>query len=71
MKIQVAEVARPLASVERICEAGHVVVVDDDISYIYNKTTGEINQLREEGGNYMFDVWIPPSSEQNFHRPQF
>ena len=62
MKMQVAEVSRPLASVKRICEAGHVVVFDEDGSFLFNKMTGEINQLREESGNYMFDVWIPPES---------
>ena len=60
--MQVAEVSRPLASVKRICEAGHVVAFDEDGSFILNKMTGEINQLREESGNYMFDVWIPPKS---------
>ena len=69
MKMQVAEVSRPLASVKRICEAGHVVVFDEDGSFIFNKMTGEINQLREESGNYMFDVWIPPkSTTTSFHR---
>ena len=36
--------------------------VDEDGSFIFNKMTGEINQFREESGNYMFDVWIPPES---------
>ena len=62
MKMQVAEVSRPLASVKRICEAGHVVVFDEDGSFIFNKITGETNQLREESGNYMFDVWVPPKN---------
>ena len=67
MKMQVAEVSRPLASVKRICEAGHVVVFDG--SFIYNKLTGEFNQLREESGNYMFDVWVPPrEAVSTFHR---
>lgn len=29
MRMQAAEVSRPLANVKRICEAGHVVVFDD------------------------------------------
>lgn len=42
---------------------------DEDGSFIFNKMTGEINQLREESGNYMFDVWIPPkSTTTSFHR---
>ena len=50
MKMQVAEVTRPLASVKRMCEAGHAVVFDDEGSFIINKSTGEVNYLREEGG---------------------
>ena len=68
--MQAAEVTRPLASVKRICEAGHVVVFDEDGSYIYNKNTGETNYLREESGNYMFDVLIPPAGDQSFRRPR-
>ena len=47
---------------KRTCEAGRVVVFDEDGSSIYNKMTGELNQLREEAGNYMFDVWVPPNA---------
>ena len=58
MKLQAAEVSRPLASVKRICEAGHTVVFDDTGSFILNKATGEINALREECGNYVLDLWV-------------
>ena len=68
MCMQVAEVSRPLASVKRICEAGHTVVFDEEGSYMYNKTTHELNFFREEGCNYMFDVWIPPNDGQDFGR---
>ena len=68
MCMQVAEVSRPLASVKRICEAGHTVVFDEEGSYMYNKKTHEINFFREDGGNYMFDVWIPPNDGQDFGR---
>ena len=37
-----------------------MVIFDEDGSYIYNKSTGEINMLREDEGNYMLDVWVPP-----------
>ena len=69
MKLQAAEVSRPLASVKRICEAGHTVVFDDTGSFILNKATGEINALREECGNYMLDLWVPPTNELGFARP--
>ena len=45
------------------------MVFDEDGSFIYNKRTGELNQLREESGNYMFDVWVPPrETVATFHR---
>ena len=63
MKVQAAPVTKPLASVLRIVQAGHIVVFDDQGSYIMNKKTGELNMLREENGNYMLDLWIPPVEE--------
>ena len=44
--------------------AGHRVVFDE-ISYIENKITGEVNFLREEAGNYILDVWVPPPANDN------
>ena len=44
----------------KICQAGHAVIFDSEGSYIVNKSTGEINWLREDNGNYILDVWIPP-----------
>ena len=63
MIFQAAPVAKPLGSVERICEAGHLVFFNSDGSFIYNKTTGETNWLRKENGNFMLDVWIPLTSQ--------
>jgi len=60
MVMKAAPVTKPLGSVKRICAAGHRVVFDDDGSFIMNKTTGEVNWLREEDGNYVLDAWVPP-----------
>ena len=60
MKFQAAGVAKPLGSVKRMIMAHHRVVFDEDGSYIENKITGEVNALREEDGNFMLDVWVPP-----------
>jgi hypothetical protein len=68
MRMQAAEVSKPLASVKRICEAGHTVVFDETGSFMYNKHTGEVNYFREESGNYMLDVWIPPHKATGFGR---
>ena len=72
MRLQ-ATVSRPLASVKRTCEAGHTVVFDDTgsfiLNFILNKATGEINALREECGNYMLDLWVPPTNALGVARP--
>jgi hypothetical protein len=68
MKMQAAEVSKPLASVKRICEAGHTVVFDETGSFMFDKATGEVNYFREEGGNYMLDVWVPPNRSGDFPR---
>ena len=47
-----------------------MVVFDSDGSYILNKTTGELNWLREDNGNYMLDVWIPLHSQLDPHALQ-
>ena len=60
MTFQAAPVARPLGSVKRMMESGHRVVFDPEGCYIENKTSGEINWLREENGNFMMDMWIMP-----------
>ena len=66
--------AKPLGSLKKICQAGHVVVFDEEGSYIYNKATQEINWMREDNGNYMLDVWLPPAAamdQQSWQQPQY
>ena len=54
MVMKAAPVKKPLGSVKKICQAaGHMVVFDDKGSLIMIKSTGEVNCLREEDGNYM------------------
>ena len=66
MNVTAAPVSKPLLSVKQLNKTGHLVVFDEDMSYILNKTTGELNMLREENGNFMFDVWVPPNSTEGF-----
>ena len=61
MRSQFADVTKPLASVARICGAGHRVVFDDDGSYIENKTTGAIDWLRKSNNTYVLDTWAMPA----------
>ena len=60
MLFQAAGVAKPLGSVKKMQQAGHRVVFDAEMSFIQNKATGETNVLREEDGNFLLDVWVPP-----------
>ena len=56
-----AELTEQLVSVRRICANDHTVVFDETSSYIYSKSTGEYHEMREDGGNYVLDVWVPPA----------
>ena len=62
MKFKGAPVAKPLGAVKKICSAGHFVGFSNECSFILNLTTGEMNWLREDDGNYLLDVWVPPSN---------
>ena len=72
MTFQATErVRKPLAAVKRIVEAGHAVVFAPEElggSFILNLESGEENGLREDDGNYMLDVWVPPASALGFPR---
>ena len=62
---QAASVDRPLGgSVERMCDSNHVVVFDNDGSYVLNKLANEVNWLREENGNRVMDLWVAPPRSQ-------
>ena len=71
MTFQAAPVDRALGSVKRMCSSGHVVVFDDDSSYVLNKMTGEVNWMREESGNHIMDLWVMPNKDQGFTRQRW
>ena len=50
--------ARPWASVRRICEAEHMVVLGEGNMYLFEKQTGHMEYFRQESGNYVIDVWV-------------
>ena len=60
---------KPLASVKRIVQAGHAVVFAPDEmggSFILNLQSMEENRLREDDGNFLLDVWVPPPEALGF-----
>ena len=60
MIFQAAGVAKPLGSVKKMMQANHQVVFDNGGCYVLNKSTDEVNAMREEDGNFRLDVWVPP-----------
>jgi hypothetical protein len=55
----VADVAKPLASAVKVCEAGNRVVLDlskPGMSYVENIKSGERMQLTKEKGTFVFEV---------------
>ena len=61
MKAQVCDVSKPLLSVKRILQAGNRVVFDPEGSYIEDKETGEISNLKEDGGMFILKLWVKKS----------
>ena len=63
MTFQSCDITKPLASVKRMCDAGQIVVFANEChggSYVLDAESGEKEPLREEEGNYVMDVWVPP-----------
>jgi hypothetical protein len=54
----VADVAKPLASAVKVCEAGNRVVLDPEPgqSYVENIASGERMKLTKENGTFVFEV---------------
>ena len=73
MLAQVADVSKALQSVRALVRSGHVVVFGDGDGgterYVYNKTTGETNFVRDDGVNYLMSLHIAPRAEAGFGRP--
>jgi hypothetical protein len=72
MTFQACDVTKPLASVKRVVDAGHVVVFGPPEiggSYVMNLSTWECEPLIEEDGNYNMNLWVPdPRLLESFGR---
>ena len=66
IKMQVAEVSRPLAGVKRMCGASQVVVFDEDGSFILNKMTGEIPAQKSQATTCSMLVFFQKAPRQVF-----
>ena len=65
MPFRNTNVTKPLAAVMSMCKVGHAVLFLDQAyggSCVIDLETGEVEPMREDGGNYVLDVWVPPPS---------
>jgi hypothetical protein len=62
-KTQLADVTHALQSVRALLKSKHSVIFDDEGSYIFNKVTGEYNQILDDGINYLMQQWIVPPDQ--------
>ena len=58
-----AKVNKPLASVGKLLDTGHRVVLDEDGSYVLNTRTRDIMRIRRERGVFVLDVWLAQDSD--------
>ena len=68
---QVADVSKPLQSVRHLYKTGHVTVFDGPDSFIVNKYTGEVNDIVDDGINYLMNMVIVPRAEFNAVQQHF
>ena len=57
--VQVAEVKRNLASAMKIMKAGNRIVLDDQGSYIEQKSSGKQIKIRTDRDEFEFEIWVP------------
>ena len=69
LKMQIADVNRPLKSVSDTCDAGNLVVFGPHGGSILSLTNGKVTDFERRGGLYTMDLWIPdPQNSSGFVR---
>ena len=53
------EVNKALLSVKKVVATGNRVVFEEEGAYIEDRSTGEKMWLKEEGGMYLLQMWVP------------
>ena len=70
MRVQLADIAKPLFSLGRSTAKGHRVVLDEaSSSYLEHKASGRRTPLRKENGVFLLDVWVKVKEPLGFARP--
>ena len=68
VNVQIADVSHPLMAVKKLCQANRRVVFDEAGSYALNKLTGEVLEIKEDGGEYVMEMWVLDEEAQGFQR---
>ena len=63
---QICDVNRPLLSVSKIVNAGHKVTFTNAGSWIEDERTGEVMELKEDGGMYTLQMWVRTGAGPGF-----
>ncbi len=56
IEFNVADVRKPLASAAKMVKSGNQVILDDEGSFIMNKTTGECMEVLIKDETFVFEV---------------
>ena len=68
MAMQATDVKRTLGSVYRMNQAGNMVVLDGNNSYMVHKQSGKRTKIAEENGQFVFYLWIQQSTDESQKR---
>jgi hypothetical protein len=60
---QCADVTKPLQAVRALVASDHSVVFDKGGSFVFNKVSGEINTITDDGINYLMRQWVIPPDQ--------
>ena len=56
--LQICDVNQGLSSKSKLAAAGNRVMLDDDASYVENKTSGQRTWLKNRNGMYIMSLWV-------------
>ena len=73
---QVAAVSNHLTSVRQEMKGNKMVVFDDEGCYTFNKLSGEVVPIEDNGMNFIMEEWVVPPNELSdvlkaIHDPSF
>ena len=72
LKAQVADVSKALQSVRALVHALHTVVIGGCYNgcshYVHNRISGEWAGVKDDGSNFIMNMWVLPKAEAGFGR---